>query len=770
VERNGVITTELKPDILKVNPLSLNNVLTTITGATAMTVDYTDCLETFKRSLSIAIDTKKESPECQAERSASICQSDRNSLMQSAESRIENSPYLVKAQSQAKLPRALPLEARGLEADQVNSVLQKFRRAQELEESELYSKEVFDFVSQRTGYLTQPQLESYQQKFKEYRLNLQKELCDGTSSLCTHIRETLAQAEGTIEATTKRQNESLKDFRDSSLIALNAPLDEKEAIQQFKALLEATPFECNFMHLQFKSGNSFHAATNFPEALSQNMELFSQVANTECVAQTLQSLSVTMSYRPELQKDFAQKCEKDWTQGCVVGLRRKELMESNLRALWRLNFGSRGEEFLQERGGLSCTIEQANPEKTLAHILADHRKSLACLELKPGETKPVNYRDGVPSGLSGEYVLKKKTNGDHEVVVNVDVTEDAHGVSRNEMHSRIKTCMQDASPFMKGPDGKKLDFTILTPAETLQRPASERPGVSRVSIQAPGTRSNSGAYKADIDCATIAHEVLHLLGLCDEYDGTLDGYTCRAVAQETSIMSNQHQAYGLGMSKTHTCECRPGTICERVLKSSDEELKRFYLQPSVYTLIDYRLRNEYCEYQDLPDTNWNALAQKQTVVITQQSETSLTFKSHNITDYPWPRVAQAQFKCRCSGNSNSDCEKNLQEIAERVTKIDEAALLNCPSGSNSTSVVSGEQIDVPAVWNENDFKFVQKARIPSLLHPSHYERIIGGSCASKATKYNECAVWAYRKSEETNNCADRPEHCTNGKEFLGLEP
>jgi hypothetical protein len=770
VERNGVLTTELKPDILKVNPLSLNNVLTTITGSSPMTVDYSDCLETFKRSLVIAIDTKKESTACQAERSASICQADRTSLMQSAESRIENSPYLLKAQSQSRLPRALPLEARGLEADQVNSVLQKFRRGQELEESELYSKEVFDFLSQRTGYLTQPQLESYQQKFKEYRLGLQKELCDGTSPLCTHIRETLAQAEATIDASAKRQIESLKNFRDSSLIALNAPLDEKEAIQQFKELLEATPFDCNFMNLQFKSGNSYHAATNFPEAMAKNMELFSQVANAECVAQTLQSLSVTMSYRPELQKDFAQKCEKDWTQACVHGLRRKELMESNLRALWKLNFGSRGEEFLEERGGLSCTIEQANPEKTLAHILADHRKSLACLELKPGETKPVNYRDGVPSGLSGDYVLKKKANGDHEVVVNVDVTADAHGVSKDEMHSRIKTCMQEASPFMKGPDGNKLDFTILTPAETLKRPASERPGVNQVAIQAPGSRSHSRSYKADIDCATIAHEVLHLLGLCDEYDGNMDGYTCRAVAQETSIMSNQHQAYGLGMSKTHTCECRPGTICERVQKSSDEELKRFYLQPSVYTLIDYRLRNEYCEYQDLPDLTWSTLPQKQTVVITQQSESTLNFRAHNVTDYPWPRVSNSQFKCRCPASENEECQKNLKEIAEQITKIDQAALLNCPSGSNSKAVESGERLAASTEWNEDGFRFVQKARIPSLLHPSHYERIVGGACASKATKYNECAVWAYRNKEQTNNCADRPEHCANGKEFLGLKP
>ena len=770
VERNGQLTTELKPDIFKVNPLSLNNVLTRITGVAAITVDYSDCIVNFKNSLAIAVETKKESDTCRSDQSAMICRSQLSELLASSDQRIENSPYLVKSQAQGKLPRALPLEKTGIEAEEVNTILQKFRRGQALDESQLYSQEVFNFISQRPGYLTQTQIEAYNAGFKEYRLELQAELCDGTSPLCTHIRESLTQSESTIDASAKRQIESLKNYNDPSLLALNAPIDEKEASEQMRALFDAQPFDCNFMNLQFKSGTRYFAVPNFPEALAQNMDRFAEVADSECVAKTLQSIAVTMSYRPELKKEFAEKCEKDWTQACVHGLRRKEIMESNLRALWSLNFGSRGEEYIDEQGGMSCTIEQASPGKTLADILSDHRKSLACLELKPGETKPVNYRDGTPSGLSGDYVLKKKANGDHEVIVNVGITADAHGVSKEQMHARIRTCMQEASPYMKGPDGKILDFTILTPEETLQRPASERPGVSRVSIQPPGTRSNSMAYKADIDCATIAHEVLHLLGLCDEYDGNGDGYTCRTVARTASIMSNQHEVYGRGMSKTHTCECRPGSICERVQKSTDEELKRFYLQPSAYTLIDYRLRNEICEYQDLPDLTWTTLPQKQTVVITQQTATTLQFKAHNVTDYPWPRVSNSQFKCRCPAGAGEDCQAKLKEIAERITNIDQAALLNCPSGSNSKAVEAGERIPTAAQWGENGFKFVQKAQLPSLIHPSHYERVLGGACSSAAPKYNECAVWAYRNKEQTNNCQGRPAHCANGLEFLGLEP
>jgi len=278
------------------------------------------------------------------------------------------------------------------------------------------------------------------------------------------------------------------------------------------------------------------------------------------------------------------------------------------------------------------------------------------------------------------------------------------------------------------------------------------------------------SYKSDIDCPTIAHEVLHLLGLCDEYNGNGDGYTCRAVAKTASIMSNQNEAFRLGMSKTHTCECRPGSICERVQASTDPALKKFYLQPSAFTIISYELRNKYCTYQDIPDGNWNTLAEKQTAIIAQQTATSITIHSQNITDYNWPRIGRSQFKCSCANPDDAECLKSIETMKEQILDIDNINMENCPSGSFSKKEEIGEKIDQPAIWSDKGLQFVQKARLPSLLHPNHYERIVGGTCASKAKKYNECAVWAYRNKEQTNNCADRPAHCENGKEFLGLQP
>src|SRR5690606_14525936 len=148
---------------------------------------------------------------------------------------------------------------------------------------------------------------------------------------------------------------------------------------------------------------------------------------------------------------------------------------------------------------------------------------------KAGQSKTVSSKEGKPTGLAGEYTLKKKKSGDHEVIVNIDVTQGAFGVGKDQMHDRIKTCMKEVSPFMKGPDGKGLEIKIISPKEIFDFPVNERPAINKVDIQSPGFRSHSRSYQADIDCPTIAHEVLHLLGICDEYDGNADGYSCRTV-------------------------------------------------------------------------------------------------------------------------------------------------------------------------------------------------------------------------------------------------
>lgn len=769
-EKDGVLTTELKPDIFKVNPLSLSNALTHVTGQVSMTVDYDDCLKEFQTSLSLAVELKKDSQVCAQAPNEIVCRLPLSELDQNVQSRIDHSPYFEKRENQQKLPRQLPLESRGLSSQEVSKILQDFRRGNEVSNEELYSKEVFDFISQRPGFLSESQLTRYQQSFSEYKIRFKNDTCDGSSPVCEHIEDELAAVDSKIKSTTTQQMKALINYNDPSLISLNVPLDETEATEQLAQLLEAEPFDCNFMNQSLKSGGRVYAASYFSQALSQNMSRLAQRADSDCISRVMQNYSFAMSYMPELSEGFKKKCDSQWTQACALAAKRREIIEGNLRTLWELNFGERGTEYLSGRGDISCMIQSATPDRLIKDILADHRKSLGCIELETGEAKPVSFRDGTPSGLYGEYALKKKDNGDHEVLVNINIKDDNFGVSKTEMHSRIQSCMNDASPFMKGPDGKKLDFKILTPDETLRLPSNERPGVNQVSIQAPNSRSNSRSYAANINCPTIAHEVLHLLGLCDEYNGVLDGYKCRAVAQVPSIMSNQNEVYRNGMSRTHTCECRPGSICERVRLSQDNDLKRMYLQPSVYSITDPRLRNAYCEFSDIPDSNWQNLNQKDTVVITQQTETLLVFNSQNMTDYPWPRIGVSKFTCRCSDPADTKCITDLASLAKSIQDIDLANLEMCPSSSYSIKTEYGELIESPAVWNDKGVTFVQKASLPSLLHPSHYERIIGGACASKAKKYNDCAQWAYKDYEKTNQCEGKPEYCDNGKEFLGLGP
>ncbi len=767
-ENNGQLSVKLKPDVFKVNPLNLNNALGLI-NKTQVSLDYSQCLDNFKRSALLAIEMKRESSLCSHQSQHRICNETTDSLEQAISNKIENAPYFKNRKNQMILPRILPGVSSGDPDEDILMAFNQFKNNESYNPLSLFSAEAIKKIQTNSNQLNQTQLKEYQQALIRYNQTTQNEICATASALCNHIAQNSKNTEAKVETIVEQIIAKLKSIDDTYLRTLNIPKDETQAIQAMREILETKPFDCNLMNRTYESEGRQFIATLFPKAISENIDRLSAVADRECIDGIIQNYVLAMNYRPENNKAFQEYCSKNETDVCKLGEERVTLMNDNFRRLFGIQFGERGDRYIEQIGGVACFINQESIGSNLYQFLNDHRANLSCIELKPGEVKNVNHRDGAPSGLSGAYVLKKKDNGDHEVRVNIDVVADGYGVSKNEMHSRIQSCMTEASPFMKGPDGKKLEFNIITPEQAKKLPINEQPTTNKVSIQAPGTRSNSMSYKSDIDCPTIAHEVLHLLGLCDEYNGVGDGYTCRTVSKVPSIMSSQGEAYRQGISRTHTCECRPGSICERVQRSNDPDLKRFYLHPSVYSLTDSEMRNKYCEYSDIADSNWQSITKKQSVVITNQSETSLTFNSQNMGDYPWPRVGLSRFKCSCSDPNDSECKDILSQVAENINKIDQFSLESCPSGSFSKKQENGELIDSPAIWSDKGVQFVQKAKLPSLIHPNHYERIIGGACATKATKYNECAIWAYRKKELTNNCAGKPAHCENGKEFLGLD-
>jgi hypothetical protein len=114
---------------------------------------------------------------------------------------------------------------------------------------------------------------------------------------------------------------------------------------------------------------------------------------------------------------------------------------------------------------------------------------------------------------------------------------------------KVKKCLSIYNKYLKGPDGESLKIVL-----------SKKAPQHIISIQDEKLRPTSTLYSEGMTCPLILHEILHLLGLVDEYEETQLGfrmdkatgdlkyvtedseikiYDCRALGPEDSIMNNE---------------------------------------------------------------------------------------------------------------------------------------------------------------------------------------------------------------------------------------
>ena len=204
---------------------------------------------------------------------------------------------------------------------------------------------------------------------------------------------------------------------------------------------------------------------------------------------------------------------------------------------------------------------------------ADIREHSQCRELEPGEMKTVHSG----TGDNDSYKLKREPDGSYTIPLNIqfqagenyDGSTPKMAVSQVYM-DKAQKCLERANTKMLGPNGEKLNIVLQQPPKK-EESCEDTTGTHNITIESSSEdhRSNAIQYASDIDCPTITHEVLHLLGLCDEYEETSTGfvvnpatgeyqnakrsqeyensffqpaYDCR-VTKENSIMSNHYERW-----------------------------------------------------------------------------------------------------------------------------------------------------------------------------------------------------------------------------------
>lgn len=196
-------------------------------------------------------------------------------------------------------------------------------------------------------------------------------------------------------------------------------------------------------------------------------------------------------------------------------------------------------------------------KKTSAQDLFQWREDMNCRELAVGEKRQVikDWRSA-PTRIPTNYVLTKLSDSQYQIDLPLDVHEKgfqgiksrlglSQSATETEMRNRIRGCAALHQNALRGPNGEQF---VLNPIVKKEDKTAWHIGVSNsVSIEkTPNYRSDSENYAENISCAAILHELLHLLGLVDEYeesDPASPFYRgCRVRGPDSSIMSDHYHA------------------------------------------------------------------------------------------------------------------------------------------------------------------------------------------------------------------------------------
>lgn len=243
--------------------------------------------------------------------------------------------------------------------------------------------------------------------------------------------------------------------------------------------------------------------------------------------------------------------------------------------------------------------------------------------------------------LNHHHSIKKISENEYQSTLAIEFDEENEEI-KNNMINKVNKCVDEANSYFKSPSGQSLKIKLITNEENQKR--KKQLDLVNIGISdRPFFRSHSKKYSRTINCATIIHELLHLMGLKDEY-------------RESDSAGKRIVFYDE----------------EKELAFSEEELKELGL--------------------------------------------------------------------------------NREGFKSKVAYDD------CRAHSETLSIMSDDDETYKKVITNKEEGFT------SLLHAAHFEKILGGSCKTKAKSYSQCAKFSNKKVYF--QCKDRPKFCDDEKRWL----
>ncbi|MYE07208.1 MAG: hypothetical protein F4X95_00395 [Oligoflexia bacterium] len=323
----------------------------------------------------------------------------------------------------------------------------------------------------------------------------------------------------------KTQNKIYQALENQILYPLDhQPIGEASAPRSLKQSMDALDFDC----LE-KCNNSGLINVLRYSSSADYSQLYDKIKsqNGTCQKNILDALTKELEY-----EEFPKRCLEEENKNhpvCKSMLKDINIVRDRVFDIVELAYGPETLKTTEAAAPcLDCMSKDRGENESVnlfSDLIANIQKQIQCHKLKPGQEKRVY------SGTERDdsYNMKKESDGTYSVSLNLKFSadEDYDGnVPKDQVPAHymkwVQKCMDKANQKMLGPNGEQLKIVIKSPQK--QDPRCRDIDTKEIAIGSIDHRSNSGKYKADIDCPTITHEILHLLGLCDEYEERSRGY------------------------------------------------------------------------------------------------------------------------------------------------------------------------------------------------------------------------------------------------------
>lgn len=397
----------------------------------------------------------------------------------------------------------------------------------------------------------------------------------------------------------------------------------------------------------------------------------------------------------------------------------------------------------------------------------------------------------------GNYLLSRPTANKYQAILNLnfvartptaDDPATATSAQIEQMKQRTRNCLREMSPFMKGPNGEQFEVSFVTPDEPLPpHMERERPLAARIEVSERDEtyRGDSMRFGTNFQCVTIGHEILHHLGLCDEYhEGVYKGpqgnvdWSCRAVTTEPSYMRNMRYAYDTTIPQTSRCVC--DDKCQKIM--SNPAARNIYLSMNANEILNTESSLMDANNTENPDRNrcqfksWLTVAPGEVphkaFKLANQTGNVYQYHSYGVRVNSAGDIyyEKSLWECNCPPG-HPFCSRMMDQLRQREAEAPKR--VKCPKDAPSKSEAPSIGADIQGS-RMTDCTGEGAARVcelvvsspgtgKSLIHPTQFNKILAGNCTGGSPAYEECEGYSYMGAGAS--CNQKPARC-NSDDYL----